>query len=78
METIKREPLYPPCAIGDTVYGFGKADEDNDAFIEELEVRAVMYDGVRWYIVSDDGAPLEFGVDVALTREDAETAIYGP
>lgn len=70
MDENRGMALYAPCKIGDTLYAVVTYDDDEPPFIEMYEVGAVMYDGEKWYVASDDFTLWdEYGSDTALADE---------
>ena len=65
--------LFPPCKIGDTVYGVFELDDENSPSIEKYIVTELLYDGEKWYAGCGDGTYDEFGTDGAIL--DIEYAV---
>jgi hypothetical protein len=74
MEEKRRTALYPPCDIGDAVYYVGQLDVE--PFIEEYTVKALMYDGEKWYTTDDYCTFNEIGTDEAILDEGEALARF--
>jgi hypothetical protein len=79
MEEKRRTALYPPCDIGDAVYYVGQLDVEpfiEEPFIEEYTVKALMYDGEKWYTTDDYCTFNEIGTDEAILDEGEALARF--
>lgn len=74
MEKEKRTVLYPPCDIGDKAYYVGQFDAE--LFIDEYTVKALMYDGEKWYTTDDYCTFNEIGTYEAILDEGAALARF--
>ena len=70
----EKKALYPPCDIGDTAYYVGQFDVE--LFINEYTVKALMYDGEKWYTTDDYCTFNEIGTDEAILDEGAALARF--
>lgn len=66
--------LLAPCEIGDTAYCVDQLDEE--LLIEEYTVKALMYDGEKWYTTDDYCTFNEIGTDEAILDEGEALARF--
>lgn len=74
-DKVIKNILYPPVAIGDTVYFAYIKTLDGDKIIRPWLVRGLMYKNGDWYAIENDGEQYKIGSEYAFLTEK-ESEIY--
>ena len=72
----QKKALYPPCEIGDTAFYVGTFIRNIPPFIEEYDVKALVWNGESWAVIDDDSNIFNVGTDEAMLDEGAALARF--